>query len=143
MPASAELGHDGFQVIVPTDGVEAALGGQLLALLGHDAGGVRLVAQGDFHHLLGRRHLEIERHVEHRHQALDVVVDDVAAVLAEMGRNPVGPGLGGQQRRTHGVRMGDAAGIPYRCHVIDIHAQSEVPAHRNSLPVKPARARPN
>ena len=41
--------------------VEPALGRPLLALLGHDAGGVRAVAERDIDHLLGRRHLEIER----------------------------------------------------------------------------------
>ncbi len=52
----AQARDQGLQVVVLTGGVEPALGGPLLALLRHDAGGVRPVAQRDADHLLGRRH---------------------------------------------------------------------------------------
>ena len=50
------------QLVILAGGVEPAFCGSFLAFLGDDAGGVRLVAEGDGQHLLGRRHLEIERH---------------------------------------------------------------------------------
>ena len=57
----AEPRHHGLEVIVLADRVEPALGRPLLALLGHDAGRVGFVPERDRHHLLGRRHLEVER----------------------------------------------------------------------------------
>ena len=57
----AQPGDESAQMVVLPGGVEPALGGPLLALLGDDAGGVRAVAQRDLEHLLGRRHLEVER----------------------------------------------------------------------------------
>ena len=52
MPASLQARDHRLQVIVLAGGVEPALGRPLLALLGHDAGGVRAVAQRDADHLL-------------------------------------------------------------------------------------------
>ena len=49
------------QRIVLADHVEAALGGELLAALGHQAHRVRLGRKRDPQHVLGRRHLEIQR----------------------------------------------------------------------------------
>ena len=94
----AQAGDHRLQVIVLAGGVEAALGRPLLALLGHDAGGMRPVAQRDGDHLLGRRHLEVERHLELAHQAVDVVVDDVPAILAQMRGDAVGAGGRGDAR---------------------------------------------
>ena len=75
--------------------VEAALGRPFLALFGDDAGGVRAVRERDPEHLLGRRHLEVQRQVDLGHQPVDVLVGDVAAILAEVGGDPVGAGRGG------------------------------------------------
>ena len=86
-------------MVVLPGGVEPALGRALLALLGDDAGGVRAVAQRDREHLLGRRHLEVQRQVDLGHQPVDVVVGDVAAVLAQVGGDAVGAGLGGHDAR--------------------------------------------
>ena len=44
--------------------VQTAFGGPLLAPFGHDASGVRPMAQRDLHHLGGGRHLQIERQME-------------------------------------------------------------------------------
>ena len=81
-------------MIVLPGGVEAAFGRPLLAPLGDDAGGVRAVAQRDFEHLLGRRHFEVQRQIDLGHEAVDIVVGDVAPVFAQMRGDPVGAGLG-------------------------------------------------
>ena len=86
------------EVIVLPRGVEPALGGALLALLGDDAGGVRLMAKRDGEHLLGRRHFEVQRQVDLGHQPVDVVVGDVAAVFAQVRGDAVGAGLGRHDR---------------------------------------------
>ena len=95
MSGGAEPVDEIGEVIVLAGGVEAALGGALLAPLGDDAGGVRLVAKRDLQHLLGRRHLEVQRQVDLGHQPVDVVVGDVPAVLAQVRGDPVGAGVGG------------------------------------------------
>ena len=81
-------------MIVLAGGVEPALGGALLALFGDDAGGVRRWRSAIAEHLLGRRHFEVQRQVDLGHQPVDVVVGDVAPVLAQMGGDAVGAGLG-------------------------------------------------
>ena len=113
-----------LQVIVLADRVEAALGGPLLALLGHDAGGMRAMAQRDRHHLLGRRHLEIERQVDRVHQAGDVVVDDVAAILAQVRGDAVGAGLGRELGGAQRIGRGRAARVAHGGDVIDVHAET-------------------
>jgi len=90
MPASRRRGDHRLQVVVLAGRVEPALGRPFLALLGHDAGGMGAVAQRDADHLLGRGHLEVERHLELAHQAFNVAVDDVPAILAQMGGDAVG-----------------------------------------------------
>ena len=81
---------DGEQV-----GVETAFGRTFLALLRHQAHRVRLVAQSDRQHLLGRRHLKIERHLQLGHEPGDVVVGNMASVFAQVRRDSVRPRFGG------------------------------------------------
>ena len=85
--------------VLPGD-VEPALGGALLAPLRHEAARrAALERSGDAEHLLGRRHLEVERQVELGHQPVDVVVGDVAAVLAQVRGDAVGAGGLGDRAR--------------------------------------------
>ena len=55
----------------------------------HEAGGVRPRGERDADHLVGRRHLEVERHRQ-LPQRRDVGIADMPAVLAQMRRDPVG-----------------------------------------------------
>ena len=100
---AAEFGDEGLQIIVAADDVEAALGGALGALLRHQAAGVRAGLQRDVEHLLGRRHLEIERLGDRGLQPPHVVVADVAAILAQMRGDAVGAGFDREQRRAHRI----------------------------------------
>ena len=61
MPASRSLRDDGRKRVVLAGDVEAAFGGALLAPLRHEADGMRSGRERDRDHLVGRRHLEIER----------------------------------------------------------------------------------
>ena len=121
----AEPRDERREVIVLAGGVEPALGGPLLALLGDDAGGVRAVAKRDLEHLLGRRHFEVERDGEPRHQRVDILVADVAAVLAQMGGDAVGAGLGRGERGAHRIGMVAAARVPDRRDMVDIDPEAE------------------
>ncbi len=60
-PGIVQRGDEGRQHIVLADHVEAALGGQLLAAFGHQAHRMRPGRQSYSQHVLGRRHLEIQR----------------------------------------------------------------------------------
>ena len=111
-------------------GVEAALGGPLLALLGDDAGGVRAVGERDGEHLLGRRHFEVERDFERGHQPVDILVGDVAPVLAQMRGDAVGAGLRGGEGGADRIGMRAAARVPDRRDMVDVDAEAEVAGSR-------------
>ncbi len=120
-------------------GVEAALGRDLGALFRNEAGGVRAVAQRDRQHLVGRRHLEIERAVDLARQAGDVVVRDVAPVLAQMGGDAVGACRGGEAGGPHRIGMAAAARVPDGGDVVDIDAEAEVASrHVSRAPARPS-----
>ena len=114
--------------------IQAAFGRPLLALLRHEAGGMGLVGKRDRQHLLGRRHLQVERQVDFPGQPVDVAVGDMPAILAQMGGDAVGAGLGGQPRRAHRVGMAPASGVADGRHVIDVDPEAQVGLlHHSSL----------
>ena len=119
----------GCQMLAAGDRVEAALGSALFAFFGNDTSGVRLVAQGDLQHLRRRRHFQVEGDGNFAAEAADVIVGNVAAILAQVRRNPVGARLYRQRRGMHRIRMAAAAGIADRRHMIDVHAQSQMAIH--------------
>ena len=104
--------------------VEAALGGAFLAFFGDDADGMRAVVQRDGLHFHGCRHFEVQGQAQHRHQAVDVAVRDMAAILAQMGGDAIGAGLFRQLRGTHRVGPRRAARVANGGHVIDIDAKT-------------------
>ena len=61
MPARLSSSAMIAEAVMAAFHVEPAFGRALLALFGHEAGGVRARVQRDRHHLVGRGHLEIER----------------------------------------------------------------------------------
>ncbi len=114
-----------LQTLAAADDVETAFGRALLALLGHQATGVGHVAQRDRQHLLGRRHLQIERTRQLGLEPRDVVVADMAAILAQMRGDAVGPGFDGQMRGAHRIGMTAATRIADGRDVVDVHAQAK------------------
>ena len=128
---AVELGDKGLEMVVAADHVEAALGGALGALFRHQAAGVRTDAQRDVEHLLGRRHLEIQRLRDRRLQPAHVVVANVAAILAQMRGDAVGPRFDRDQRRAHRIGNRAAARVAHRRDVIDVDAQPQF-GHRRT-----------
>ena len=118
------------QMVLAAHHIEPALGGLLLALLRHQAAGVRYMAQGDGEHLVGGRHLQVEGPGQFALQPGDVGIRDVAPVLAQMRRNAVGARLDGQMRGTQGVGVPAAARVADGGDVIDVDAQAEVGRRR-------------
>jgi hypothetical protein len=116
---------DRLQVVVLPGGVEPTLGGALLALLGHDAGRMRAVPERDLDHLVGRRHLEVERQVGGFLDAPQVLVADVAAVVAQVRGDAVAADAGDDLGGAHRIGMVAAARVADRGDVIDVDAETE------------------
>ena len=98
-PALMQFGGDDLQMIMAANDVEAAFGGALAALFRDEATGVRPRIEGDRHHVVGRRHLEVQRFGNLPFQPRHVLVADMAAVLAQMGGDAVGAGFDGKVAR--------------------------------------------
>ena len=111
--------------MLPGD-IEPAFGGALGALFRHQADRVRLGLERDRDHLVGRRHLEIERFSNLGLEARDVVVADMAAVLAQMRGDAVGAGLDRELGGAHRIGMAPAARIADGGDVVDIDAEAKI-----------------
>ena len=121
----AQRGDEMRQLVLLARDLQPALGRAFLALFGDDADGVGFVAQGDFLHLVGRGHLEIQRRRQDCHQPFDIGVADVAAIFAQVGGDAVSPRILGQFGGPDRVGRGAATRIAHGGDVIDIDAQSQ------------------
>ncbi len=107
------------------DHVQPALGGEFLAPLGHQAHRVGLCGERNPQHVLGRRHLEIQRLRYLGLEAGHVAVADMAAVLTQMRGDAVGAGLDRGQRGAHRIRPLAAPRVAQGCDVIDIDSEAQ------------------
>ncbi len=123
-PGARQFRRERPQKIVTANHVKAAFGGAFSPLLRHEAGRMRLGLQGDVEHLIGRRHLEIKRPVDRGLDPSHVLVADMAAILAQMGGDSIGPRLDREERGAE--RIGDraAARVAKRRDMIDIDAEA-------------------
>ena len=136
---AAQLPDRRAQRIALAGDIEPAFGRALGPPLGNEAGGVRANLAGDLHHLRRRRHFEIERLVDAGLQPHDVVVDDVAAILAQMRGDAVGAGRDRDLRRLDRIGMPPAARVTHGRDVIDVDAEAD---GRKSGHVNGSRAYP-
>jgi len=83
------------------------------------------VPQRDRHHLVGRGHFEIERPRQLGLETRDIAVGNVTAILAQVRGNAVRPTLDRNVRRSQGIGVTPAAGIPYRGDMVDIDAKPQ------------------
>ncbi len=84
--------------------------------------------QGDADHLVGDRHLEVQRLAALEAQVGqqgDVGVADVAAILAQVGGDAVGAGRQGQLGGPHRLRIAGPARVADRGHVVDVDAEPQ------------------
>ena len=121
----AQAIDDWRERVVQARRIQTAFGRALLALFGHDAGGMRRMGQRDRQHFLGRRHFEIERQVGRFLNAFEIVVADMPAILAQMGGDPVAADAGHDLSRAHRIGMIAAARIADGRDVIDVHAEAQ------------------
>ena len=118
-----ELAHAARHALHIGGDIEPAFGGDLGAIFRHEAAVLRPHADGDFHHFVGEPHLEVHARLQQRPQGVHVAILDVPAVFAQVQRDVVGAGLLGQQRGMHRIRVGHAARLAHRGHVIDVDAE--------------------
>ena len=125
--------------------VQAALGRDLFAPLGHEGDLVGAQAARDPDHFRGARHFEVEDGPDCSLQPPYVVVLDVAAVLAQVRGNAVGASVLAFDRRENGIRFDGATCLAKRRHVVDVNVKSLVhgrlsyhsgPQRRGENPVK-------
>ena len=124
-PAVAQRRDEVRQPVLLPRHLEPALGGALLAPLGHQADRVRPVAERD------RLHLGVA--------AISRLSGSVsAAISASMSASvmwrrssrrcaviPSAPAASASSRRAHRLGIGPAAGVPHRRDVVDVHAEPE------------------
>jgi hypothetical protein len=122
-PRLGQTGHHAGEPRLLCHHVEPALGGDLVAPLGHQHRHLGPQRAGDADHLVGGGHLEVELHLSELAQAAHVLVLDVAPILAQVHGDAVGPAQVGLHRRPHRIGLEGTAGLPQRGHVVDIDAQ--------------------
>ena len=80
----------------------------------------------DGQHLVGGRHLEVERPRQLALEPGDVGVGDVAAVLAQMRGDAVGARLHGEVRGAQRIGMAPAARVADGGDVVDVDAEAQL-----------------
>jgi hypothetical protein len=120
-----ELAHHRRELVVLTDHIEATFGRALCAFFRHKANGVRPGLERNSDHFLGRGHLEIQRLADFRLKPRNIVIANVAAILAQMRRYSVAAGGNCELRRPHGVGMTATARVADRGNVIDVDAKAK------------------
>ena len=78
-------------------------------------------------HLVGCRHLQVDRARDGAPQPNDVVVGDVTTILAKVRRDPVRAGCQANRCATYGVGVWSAAGVPHRRDVVDVDVEANHP----------------
>ena len=113
----------GPHLVAAPDQVEAALGRDLVRPLGHQGDLLGADPLGEREHRFVGRDLEVEPASDDPPQLDDVLILDVAAVLAEMDRDAECSRLLGEPRRLDRVRIAHQARLPHGRDVIDVHRQ--------------------
>ena len=114
--------------------IQSSLSSAFFALFRNDAGGMRFVAQRDCKHFWRGRHFEIEREIGCFLNASQVLITDVATILAQVRGDPVPANASNDLCRAHRIGMVAPARVTDRCNVIDIHSEAEAVAHAFRLP---------
>jgi len=105
--------------------VQAAFGGELLATLGHEADHSRAALEREADHFLIEAALQIQDRATALAQLAHVAVLDVAAILAQVHRDPVGSRALRGQGPGDGIGLDPAASLPQRGHVVDVDVQAQ------------------
>ena len=100
---------------------------------GNDTGGMGAQLAGNADHLLRRRHFKIKRLADALIEPRNVVIDDVAAILAQMRGDAIGASRDGDLRSLDGIGMPSTACVANGGDVIDIDAEADGSGCRHIL----------
>jgi hypothetical protein len=120
-----QFGDKGAERIDLACRIESAFRGQFLAPFRHETAGVRARPKPDLKHFRGDGHFEIERRKTRCGEPGDVIVTDVTAILAQMGRDVIGTRLHRELCRVQRIGMMSAPRIPQGCNMIDVDAETD------------------
>ena len=95
---------------------------------------MRAVGEGDFQHLLGRGHLQIQRQIGRILNTADVRIADMAAVFAQMCGDAIAADTRYDFRRAHRIGMLAAARVTHGRDMIDIDAKAQTGGQDLRLP---------
>ena len=119
-------GQRGAQPLRVARDVQPALSRHFFAALRHQGHLVRAQPFGDAEHLIGARHLEVERGTNDGEQGVEVGVLDMTAVLAQVRGDAVGAGGFAEHCGGGGVGFIGAARLTEGGDVIDVDEEAEV-----------------
>ena len=122
---SGQLPHHVGQCGALPGSIEAAFGRALRPPFRNDAGGVRLHLRGNGDHFRGGSHFQIKRLFDAHFEAGDIVVDNVAAVLAQVRRDAVSAGRNCDFGGPHRIGMAAAARVAHRGDMVDVDAEAD------------------
>ncbi len=105
------------------DDIEAALGGDLGAAFGDEHGDVGPDRAGKGDDLIDGGELEVQLHLHGLPQAADIVILDMATVLAKMEGDSVGPAQLRLDGGPDGIGLEAAPGLPEGGDVVDVDAE--------------------
>lgn len=105
--------------------IETAFGREFLPPLWHEAAGMGTRGKRYCQHLWRYRYFEIERRKRGRGQPRNVVVADVAAILAQMRGDGVGARLHRELRAAQRIGMAPSPRVAQRRDVIDVDAKAD------------------
>ena len=120
-----EFMNDRGKLCALLDGIEPTFGGPFSAFFGHQTDRVWSSLERNADHFRGRCHLKIERLVDFRFQASNIVVANVATIFAKVCGNPIAAGRDRKLGSAHRIRMAPTAGIADSGDMIDINAKAE------------------
>ena len=137
VPDVAELRDDGPDAVEVRRDVQAALGGDLLALFGDQGDLVRPHLFRDRDDVVREGHLQVIGPPHDLFQGDDIAVLDVAPVLAQVHGDAVGAACLAEPGPLEGVGVGGAARLAHGGYMVDVHAQLDL---RHGPPAAPAQA---
>ena len=112
--------------------IDAAFGGALLALLRHDAGGMRPGLERDLQHLVGRRHFQVQRNGQRLGEPRNIVIGNMSPVFAQVRGNTVGARILRQDCGAHRIGIVPTTRVTHCGDVIDVDAEPKL-AHASPL----------
>ncbi len=120
--------------------VQPPLGGNLLPVLRNQRGLGRAGHQCKLDNLRRNRHLQIQLALHSRTKQRNIPIIDMAAILAQVNRNPIRPPKLSLNRRPNRIRLTPPPSLPQGRHMINIHTQFY---HNRIVAVKTPKQEPS